>query len=421
MLYEYNLRGILTILFRQQIRFLAVFLLVCLCGALYVGKIQKFYEAHGSFLVKFGQNAVPDLDRNVQGAADYSQQHDEIIQSNVKILQSDGLLTDVVQKVGVAKLYPDLASSTAKPELIAQSAVERVSHDLRVWTDSKSNVIELSVRNKDPLVATEFAKTLMDMFGIRQAEVYSSPHTNFLKQQIDDAKVQLDKSQDAFKVYKQELEISDLDEEMSQLLQEKRELSSLAFQSVSEAQKNLAKLESDRSLSAATYKVDSPVMTRLNQNIAVARAEVKARQGDMNNGSGAASGLPQQLKKIDERIAFLEGNRSKYDELKQHVTLDEDKYKYYVQRGEDARVGDMLNLENITRISVVDTPVVPARPAPGSRKLIALAFLMTAFLLGLCTALAFEMLDDTIAYPEQITAATGLPVLASFSKMKKVA
>lgn len=419
MLYEYNLRGIMTVLFRQKFRFLTVFCLICLCGALYVGQIQKFYEAHGSFLVKFGQNAVPDLNRNTQGSADYSQQHDEIIQSNVKILQSDGLLNDVVAKVGIAKLYPDLASSKAAPAIINQTAVEHAGKDLKVWTDSKSNVIELSVRNKDPIVATEFAKTLMDMFSIRQSEVYSSPHTNFLKQQIDDAKAQLDKSQDTFKSYKQELEISDLDEEMSQLLQEKRELSGLAFQSVTEAQNNLAKLESDRSVAAATYKPDSPVITRLNQNIEVARAEVKARQTDLNHGGGAKSGLPQQLKKIDQRIAFLETNRSKYDDLKQHVTLDEDKYKYYVQRGEDARVSDMLNLENITRISVVDEPVVPAKPAPGRRKLLALAFLMTAFLLGLCTALAFEMLDDTIAYPEQITAATGLPVLASFTKIKK--
>ncbi|MDB5492389.1 MAG: hypothetical protein JWO78_2238 [Micavibrio sp.] len=421
MLYEYNLRGIMTVLFRQQFRFLTVFFLVCLCGALYISQIQKIYESHGSLLVKFGQNAVPDLDRNTNASNDYSQQHDEIIQSNVKILQSEGLLSEVVKKIGVTKLYPELAASASSPEVLTQNAQERAARDLKVWTDSKSNVIELSVRNKDPVVATEFATTLMDMFSIRQAEVYSSPHTNFLKQQIDDAKAQLDKSQEEFKGYKQELEISDLDEEMSQLLQEKRELSGLAFQSVSEAQKNLAKLESDRSLAAATYKPDSPVMQRLDQNISVARAEVKARQGDLNRGSGTASGLPQQLKKIDTRIAYLELNRSKYNDLKQRVTLDEDKYKYYVQRGEDARVSDMLNLENITRISVVDQPVVPAKPAPGRRKILALAFLMTAFLLGLCTALAFEMLDDTIAYPEQITAATGLPVLASFSKMKKAA
>lgn len=421
MLYEYNLRGILTVLFRQQVRFFAVFLLVILCGALYVSKIEKFYEAHGSFLIKFGQNAVPNLDRNAQGSSDYSQQHEEIILSNVKILQSADLISGVVAKVGIAKLYPDLANAKAEPTLIAQTAVERAGHDLKVWTDSRSNIIELSVRNKDPVVASEFAKTLMEMFSVRQSEVYSSPHTNFLKQQIDDAKTQLDKSQNDFKAYKQELLISDLDQEMSQLLQEKRELSGMAFQSVTQAQNDLAKLESERSTSAATYKPDSPIMARLNQNIAVARAEVKARQGDLNRGGGNGSGLPQQLKKIDERVAFLEDKRSKYDDLKQHVTLDEDKYKYYVQRGEDARVNDMLNVENITRIAVVDMPVVPAKATPGRRKMIALAFLLTALLLGLCTAVGFEVLDDTIAYPEQITAGTGLPVLASFSKMKKVA
>ena len=255
---------------------------------------------------------------------------------------------------------------------------------------------------------------LQEQFIIRQSEVYRTPQTDFLQQQISEAKQQLQESQKKFQDFKKDVGISALDEEMEQLLQEKRDLSGLAYKAVTDAQANLAKLESEAAEASSTYTPSSPTLKRLRESVAVAREQVQERQSDLNISD--ESSLSQKIAKIDGRIAYLEAQRNNYDDYKQRVTMREENYKYYQQRGEEARVNDMLNQQNITRISIVDKPVVPVKPVPLKRMLLGLALLMTAGLISLGAAVVFELLDESITYPEQITASTGLPVLATFER-----
>ena len=418
MLHEYNLRSLLRVLFRHKGKFFLVFTLVLAFGVFYVSRLKPTFQAHGSLLVKFGEDAVPDLNRASSGGGGGASQteHDEVIESNAKILQSIGLLTDVVTRVGVYAFYPDLQKQPVDANTATQMAVDRLGKDLKIWTDSKSNIIDVEVKNADPVLAQQFAATLMNQFIVRQSQVYGAPHTRFLTQQISDARAELGAAQSAFQSFRQRLGISDLGEEMSQLLQEKRDLSGLSFQSATQAQNDLAKLQSDRAAAVATYNASSPVVQRIDQNIATAQAEVSARQF----GSGSTSaGLPQKLGSINARISFLEANRSKYDDLKQRVSMEEDKYKNYLEHGSDAHVDEMLNQQNITRIAIVDQPVVPARALPGRRKIFAIAFLLTALLAGLGTVFGFEVINDKVDDPYDITRGTGLPVLATFDKRER--
>ncbi|MCA9017937.1 MAG: hypothetical protein KDA77_21615 [Planctomycetaceae bacterium] len=173
----------------------------------------------------------------------------------------------------------------------------------------------------------------------------------------------------------------------------------------------------------ATYKADSPVMKRLQDSIAVAEKQLSDRQSDLNNNSGAAvtdkdGSLAQKIAAIDKRIAWLEAQRGTFNELDQRVRMDEENFQYYRQRGEEARVNNLLNRENITRISIVDRPVVPAKPIGPRKKLILIAFLLAGMVMGLGLSLTLEILDDSVASPEQLTASLGLPVLASFRKVR---
>ena len=71
-----------------------------------------------------------------------------------------------------------------------------------------------------------------------------------------------------------------------------------------------------------------------------------------------------------------------------------------------------MNQAGITNLSVVQAPSMPYRPAR-PRKLLLFALALFAGLAGgLALCLLMEMLDDTIALPEQVEALTGLPLLA---------
>jgi succinoglycan biosynthesis transport protein ExoP len=188
------------------------------------------------------------------------------------------------------------------------------------------------------------------------------------------------------------------------LLVEKRELSNVAFQSVSNAQTTLSALEAQAA--------------ELRESIAVARAQLGDRQNDLGSSGDDDGSLSNKIDQIDQRIAWLEEKRGRYNELSQRVKMDEDNFQYYQQRGEEARVNMLLNAENITRVSIVDQAVVPNKPSGPSKKLILIAFLMAGMLLGLCAALGFELLDDRLTTPDALAAASGLPVLAAFGKVR---
>jgi uncharacterized protein involved in exopolysaccharide biosynthesis len=414
---EPSLRGLLTVFFRQQKKFCIVFGLILSLGMIYVSGIDRTYEARGSFLIKLGHDAVPDISRTgAQGGGEMmAAEHSEIMHSNIRILESDDLLDAAVKEVGAERLYPGISKTLSGGATPERAAVERLqTHDLKTATDSQSSLVEVFVRNQDPDTAREFATRLIDKFIVRQSQVYNAPQTEFLQQQVADAQKTLQDSQRAFQDFKQKAGIFDLEGETTQLLAEKTSLSGSAFQAVTAAQATLSKLESDAALSLSTYRPDSPIIKRLNDSIAIAREEVRKRQGDLNAVGGDDSALSPKLAKIDERLALLESERGEYSELEQRVHEDEENYKFYRQRGEEARSAALLSSHGITRISIVDKPSVPMRSMPRKRALLVIAFLMTGALFGLGTVAAFELTADSLAYPEQVLPATGLPILASF-------
>ncbi len=122
------------------------------------------------------------------------------------------------------------------------------------------------------------------------------------------------------------------------------------------------------------------------------------------------------MEKIDERIAYLEEHRPEYERHAQNVKAKEKDYTYLKEKGEDARINEMLRQQNITRISVLEKPLVPTAPVSHPKKLLLIAFLMLGGFLGLSVALMFEILDDHITSAEEIEHTLDLPVLASFDE-----
>lgn len=420
---EYNMRGVLHAFFRHKTKILLIFMLFAAAGAAVVLTARPVYEARGSLLVKFGRGAVPDANRpdGSRPAELARDDRSEIMKSNVKILRSHALLGDIAAAMGM-----DAPDSSGNPEekkeskeIELQKAVARLTAALDVRADDNSNIIELSVRDEDPEKAARIANLLIDRFIVRQAELYNASQAGFLDKQVEAMKESLDRSREEFSIFKKETGISAIDEEMNQLLREKSELTALAFQSVAEAQATLAALEAREAEMRATYQSNSSVMVRLRDSISFARKQLAERRSDLNVSGQEDSSLSGKIGTIDERIAWLEEQRGRYNELEQRVKMDEENYRYYQQRGEEARVNNLLNAENITRISVIDRPVAPLYPVSPLKKLIALAFLMAGLLIGLGTALTLELLDDRIALPEQASSVLGLPVLATFGKIKE--
>ena len=412
MYFEFSLRGLLTAFFRKKDIFILIFSLVILVGGVYMSHMPPVYESKGAFLIRFGQGALPTVgSADGQKTTEFSRDdREEIIQSNVMLLQSEDLLKEVIRAVGLERVYPGITTRMKGTEIAEQAAVTWLREKgLKVSADPKSNIIEISVLNGSPVVAQEIAARLMEKFATRQSVIFGAPQTVFLQQQADSMQKKMEQSQQELRDFKQKEGITLLDEEITELLAEKRDLSVQAFKAASDLQDSVAKIRNDNAAMESTYRPDSPVIDRANHSLEVARAQLQ----DRNAGSGS---LAARIAAIDERLASLETNRKHYDELQQHVTLDTENYKFYKLHNEEAHVNDRLNQENITRISIIDKPAVPFKPMDTHKSLFIAAILMTALLLSLGIVLFLELINDTAVFNEQIIAATRLPVLATFER-----
>ncbi len=408
MYFEFSLRSLLTALFRKKDLFALVFSVVILAGGLYLRHVPQVYESKGAFLIRFGQGALPTMgNTDDRRTTEFSRDdREEIIQSNVMLLQSDDLLKEVIRTVGLEKVYPGITARMKSAEIAEQAAVSRLREKgLKVYADPKSNIIEISVLDGSPVVAQEIAARLMEIFTSRQSIIFGAPQTAFLQQQAESMRKKMEQSQQELRDFKQKEGITLIDEEIAQLLAEKRDLSVQSFRTAGDLQAAVAKIQNDNAAMESTYRSDSPVISRANHNLAVANAQLQ-------NAGGNA--FAARISAIDKRMAFLETNRKHYDDLQQRVTLDTENYKLYQLRDEEARVNESLNQENITRVSIIDKPAVPLKPVAMNKPLFTAAILMTALMLSTGTALSLELLNDTVVLNEHIITATGLPVLATF-------
>ncbi len=413
---ESFMRTFLTGFFRQSFTFVLVFLLVGGLGVGYLTVTKPIYEVHSSMLVKFGSDARPD--GNASENTDYAQAdyhaRQEIIQSYIKIMLSRDLLRGLVTKFGPSQIYPDLKLKPNDKTPISEMVIDKLlGGDLKV-TNDESHVIDIAVRNRDPHIAIAIATFVMDAFVRERTEIYNTPQTNFLQQQIEESRQKLEAAQRTLQAFKQQAGISAIDEELSQLLKEKGDLTALAYTAITDAQKRLSDLQEKQAEMEATYRDDSPMLQRLHETLVVAQEDLKKRRNDLNAPDGNGSSLSAKLASVDKRIAYLESQRGKYNDLQQQVSIAQDNYLIYLKRGEEARINNLLNKENITSIDVMDHPALPASPVK-PKKLIVLALTFLAALVAAGgMALSRELLDDRLNTPEKLYDALRVPVLASF-------
>ncbi len=415
---DYNLHGFLNSFFRQIWIFLLLFGLCAAAGAYYIYKTPAFYEARGSFVVKFGENARPDISvsRGTPREFSYSDRS-ELMQSYIQILRSHNLLRTAVREMGPGKLYPFLTDNTDTQKDPVETAVRiLLGGDVRIEAALRSNIIEVYVKNQNPEAAAQFTEILMREFIPKQTRIYESSQKDFLDKQIRDIEQRYEQAQLDFLNFKNQAGVSEIDIEMEQLISEKSALSAIAFEALTQAQASLSEAEAQAAQARSTYRPDSDVMRRLNKKIGVARAELETRKADLAATEETGGPLAEKIKTIDARIAHLEAQRGQFNELEKRVEMEESNLEYYQQRAEEARVNAMLNQENITRISVLDNPAVPVSPGGPNKKMILLAALFAGAFLGLGGVVAREVTDDSFSTPDQLQHFLSVPVLATFNK-----
>jgi uncharacterized protein involved in exopolysaccharide biosynthesis len=153
-----------------------VFALLFALGGAAAMFLPKTYTARSSLLVGLGQEYVyePRTGTTATGSAP---QIEDIVSSEVEILNSDALKRRVVARVGLATISPKLAAARAaadpaKRAQIDAAAIKAITDGLGIHAPPKTGAIRLTFKHKDPQAAARILNALVSEYLVYRKQVF---------------------------------------------------------------------------------------------------------------------------------------------------------------------------------------------------------------------------------------------------------
>lgn len=477
MIVQPSVRETILTFFRRKFTFLLVLGAVCLAGAAYLLLKTPEYMSSASLVLRFDQQNVPDIDQTRAPAPQLgSNERREILYSDADILRSPDLARKTIESIGLARLYPKIASGREAPAKKMNTALKSFSADMVIDVGLQSDVINISFLNPSPQIAQQTIQALLHHFYAQEASVYANPELQFAEREADLANQKLAAAQSALSNFRQTNKISDMTAQVNQLLDQRTKVETAlatatgqvqeaekkeaaykellaavpplvtttangeTYQAIDQVQGELAKLKAKRDQMQATYRPDSPIFNSIDASIrslesSLHQSEAGAKRRfsttpnavyenirtDLMRATAEAQGarepvqiLTQQLADINSRLSTLDTLRTKNDDLMRSVRILDDTYRTLAIRAQEARVGANRNAQNISAAAVIAAPSLPDVPARPRRKLVALGTVLAGLIVATAAVFGLEALDDRLRSPHDIAQVLRLPVLATF-------
>jgi succinoglycan biosynthesis transport protein ExoP len=464
-----KLNDFLFILFRHKWKIL-LFSTAGIAAAAEVYVSAQTLESKAKLLVRYvvERSAIDRLDSPI---AKPGSQNENLLNSEVEILTSWDLATQVAQAIGPERLLPGFEGKAT-----VAGGAGSILGGLKVAPVPDSNIISVSYQNRDPALAVSVLQELVSRYFDKHLEVHRSAGAfNLVKQEADQVRGQLNEAEEKLKELKARVGITSLADGTATLNAEltkgQEQLDAaeaeLAGQEarVKGIEKWLAatdKNSSDNAMRQASRKAIreyEELLTQLgylrqsetdllgkftpeNRMVKIKQAQIddleKQRRQLEEKFPGIAAvvqttGSPDlvsershlvaiqarmdtlrsRLHAVEDRAQLLLELGPQIAELERRKELEETNYKYFEASLEKARVDETLDPSRMPNISVVQKPS-PAKPAIGDVKKIVLSLAGGGFALGIGIALLIELvLDRTIKRPLELERQLRVPLLLS--------
>ncbi len=471
-----GLRDYLNILFKRKACILISFLtltILAISGVLiytYLIYTPK-YQARSLLLVKSGwENYSPDF--SLENRRNPQVNQGDIIGSEVRILESRDLKERVVNVLKPEKIYPDLVKKPIPGLSNNEAAVIMLEKDLAIVPGKKGNVIEVDFNGIEPATSAALVNQLVNFYIDKRTEIYKDPKSViFLEKKADEFRQKLADSENRLKAFREETKIISFDEQRSALLtqrtnlvnslnatnnqlkevQEKiteleRQLNSVpkttttasATERRADAEAKLLGLKLQEQELVAKYKEDNRLVVNTRNQIEMVKQFLEQESGKVKPGTAPAdpvyqdiqkqilsnraevsamkiriSALDQQLQQLNAEIQTFEARESRNKELLREISTNDEKYRTYRQRLEEAKIYDELDRQKMTSVSVIEPATAPAVPFNPRKPLVLLILgaLAVSILGSLGIAYVLEMGKQVMSTPTEAERRLDLPVL----------
>jgi uncharacterized protein involved in exopolysaccharide biosynthesis len=478
---ETSVRDVLHVLFKHKRAILGIFFVAVASVTLGVFLLPPVYEATASVLIKIGREYLPKPDVGAGGNL-LSVNQQEIINSEIAILNSRDVIGKVINALGVDRIYPKIARDPPRNMTPFDAALVEFAKDLRTDDVKKSSVINVSFRNRDPVVAAKALTLLIGFYKEKHLQVFANAESSFLKEQMAEYQRRLHESEQALETFKQDNKVYSVEEQRSLLLKQrvdldtslksandrvsalKREVSSyrqhlsdIAKDKAQYTQSELDKILVDartrllslqikeQELLAKDYRSDSRSVKDVRKEIWVVKSFLNSQednirhtvrtsnpvyqevqkqllkaQADLASQQAGAATLSEQIAQLDRQIRSLDEKQNELSNLKRALSINEKNYLTYAEKHEEARISDDLNRQKIANISVVQAPSIPKKPVEPKKRLDIFLAIILGGIFGVGYAFLLEFISHGLSTPQQVEDRLGHRVLVSIPLKQQV-
>jgi uncharacterized protein involved in exopolysaccharide biosynthesis len=469
-------REVVSILFKHARLLTALFLgvFVLIFGGSYL--LAPRYKAEAQVLVQSGREfeVVSEKGNNSPTGVPYITKQ-EIINSEVEILNSRNLAESVIKAVGLERIYPKIADDGDPESTRMNDAIKKFTKNFKVDPVTMSNIITLQYWNSDRAIAIETLQKLARIYAEQHAQIFGNKRSSVLGQQTSDYEKQLVQVTQKITDLKNSQHLSDISYERQQLIQDRSDveakLRDLKQQSI----------EAHHTLDYYEQKLKSmPELVLTNQNSADAIETAKSRLLDLSTqllqmkeryseGNAEAAGpikdLESQIAQIkafivdptvnqqksfsrnltyddarlklqiaaaavpavDQKIAFETAEDTKI--LKRLQALDDGEASLEVlnreqgtlrelvhdvrDRYEEARIGNDLDKQNVISVSVIHAPEADEEPDKPKHLLYGLVGIALGFMSVVMAIVYFLVYRQSIITTESLERTVHLRILSA--------
>ncbi len=316
------------------------------------------------------------------------------VETQVKLLQSESLLEDVIDKLKLHKERPttgwgafaagvqrifELSKTSRLPE--REELIRQIERNLTVRTSGNSRLLEVLYESPDPKRAADFANTLVSEFiELSQEERWKSKFEGAKNKPADSLPEMLEDP--TMREYRQKL---------------------------TELQRQYAELSA--TLTPEHYKVQrvQAQINELKSEMQKERSNVLRRIGNEYAGALRREKLLSDAHANQEKVVADQSNKAiHYDTLKRDVDSNRHLYEVMLQRVKEASLATAMRDSNVLVVDRARPPLLPYRP---SLPMNAAIGLFSGVFLGFGFVVLRERIDRRISAPGDAQVYLDLPEL----------
>lgn len=460
-------RELLTPVFYYKRRALIAFLIPVILALVAALLAHKTYTAQSRLLILLGGEYVFKTTADAGQAQVFDRP--QIVHAEMEILGARSLREATLAKVGLARVYPNLARQPNGMDL----AVDAFEKDLTVNNVPTSNVVELSFRARDPKVSAEVLNTLVELYLARRVEVFNRGDSGQARAQRDvlaralaaaESRITDFSTRYGFGDYAQEFnavqaqqsalqaQLQGVDQQIATRSARAVQLSAIKGSTPREVQvstdhgrsaqldaltQNLVALQAQRREAAEKYQDGYPLVADLDQRIANVQAQIRQApaqqvsverrgvnpvhqqidteladsQGDVAGLRNGRRALQVSLDQTNRRLAELVRIGPEYRELVRQRTLAEGAYDELMRSTAAAEVDNAI-AKSRANIKIVQPAEPPAKGKAG-RLILLILGVAVGGAAAFATVVLSQATSEVMVTPGDVEDKLDIPVLAA--------